>query len=305
MKTPTVFFYSGSLLAAVLFLSCSGTGDIPDATGTFEATEVIVSAETTGKLIKLDVEEGQQLKEGEIVGCIDTTQLHLRRVQLEYAVSAVLARRPDSQAQLAAITTQLETARYEKQRIENLLKADAATPKQLDDVTAQISLLEKQYAATQSNLLVTNRSLQSETLPLRAQLDQTADLIRKSVVINPKEGTVLTQFTLENEVVSAGKPIYKLADLNELRLRAYITNSQLSQIKLGQKVTVKVDSGDDNYRTYTGTVSWIAAQAEFTPKTIQTKDERANLVYPIKVAVTNDGFIKAGMYGEIAFEMPK
>lgn len=305
MKKSTVLFSAGNLLAAVLFMSCSGNGDVPDATGTFEATEVIVSAETSGKVVSLQVEEGQALKAGQVVGYIDTTQLHLRRVQLDYAVSAVLARRPDSQAQLAAISTQLETARYEKQRIENLLKADAATPKQLDDIKAQISLLEKQYTAAQSNLAVTNRSLQSETLPLRAQLDQTADLIRKSIIINPEEGTVLTQFTFENEVVNAGKPIYKLADLQELRLRAYITNSQLSQIKLGQKVTVKVDAGDEEYRTYSGTVSWIAAQAEFTPKTIQTKDERANLVYPIKVAVSNDGFIKAGMYGEIAFDMPK
>lgn len=288
-----------------LFVSCSGDKNIPDATGTFEATEIIVSAEAAGRIVALDISEGQELEAGQVVGYIDTTQLHLRRMQLKYSIDAVLSRRPDAQTQLATITAQLQTARHEKSRIENLLKADAATPKQLDDINAQIALLDKQYAAAQSSLAITNKSLNSETLPLRAQLDQTRDLIRKSVITNPAAGTVLTQFIMQDEVANTGKPIYKLADLSELKLRAYITNSQLSQLKIGQQVAVRVDAGDEAYRTYPGIVSWIAAQAEFTPKTIQTKDERANLVYPIKVVVKNDGFIKAGMYGEIGFEQPK
>jgi len=291
-----------TIVTVFTFLSSCGNGDGQfDATGNFEATEVLVGAEGSGKLMRLDIEEGRELKSGEVIGYIDTTQLHLRRRQLEYSVSAVLARRPDAATQLSTISEQLQTAERERARIERLLKADAATPKQLDDMNAQIDLLKKQYAATRSTLDITTRSLQSETLPLKAQLEQVIDQIRKSVVVNPVNGTVLTQYALSQEVVAPGKALYKIADLSVLKLRAYITGTQLPMVKIGQQVTVSVDDGSGGYKTYKGTISWISDKAEFTPKTIQTKEERANLVYPVKISVPNDGYLKIGMYGEVKF----
>jgi HlyD family secretion protein len=220
---------------------------------------------------------------------------------LQYSISAVLAKRPDAAAQLSTIAEQLATARKEKTRVENLLKADAATQKQLDDLNAQIDLLRKQYDALQSSLSITTRSLQSETLPLKAQMDQVEDQIKKSIITNPINGTVLTQYAMQDEVVNPGKALYKIADLSNITLRVYISGSQLSAIKIGQEVKISVDSGAEAYKNYTGRITWVSDKAEFTPKTIQTKDERANLVYAIKVLVKNDGYLKLGMYGEVKF----
>ena len=203
--------------------------------------------------------------------------------------------------QLAGITEQIETAQREKKRIENLLKDDAATQKQLDDMNAQLDLLKRQYAATQSTLTITKQSLQSETLPMKAQLEQLEDQIGKSQIVNPINGTVLTLYTKKNEVVNPGKALYKIADLSTIILRAYISGSQLSQIKLGQTVEVFVDSTNGEYKKYSGTIAWVSDKAEFTPKTIQTKEERANLVYAVKINVKNDGYLKLGMYGELKF----
>ena len=287
--------------ASLALVACgNGAGEF-DATGNFEATEVIVGAEATGRLMHLEAEEGRELKAGMAIGYVDTTQLHLRRKQLEYSIAAVLAKRPDAAVQLSTITEQLQTAEREKARVERLLKADAATPKQLDDLNAQIDLLRKQYGAMQSTLNITNRSLQSETLPLRAQLEQVNDQIKKSVIVNPVNGTVLTQYALQEEVVAPGKALYKIADLSVLKLRAYISGTQLPEVKIGQQVKVSVDAADGGYKTYAGTISWISDKAEFTPKTIQTKEERANLVYPVKISVPNDGYLKIGMYGEVTF----
>jgi HlyD family secretion protein len=290
------------LIAPFVWASCSsGSGDF-DATGNFEADEVIVSAEASGKIIKLDLKEGQVLETNQKVGYIDTIQLYLRKKQLQYSISAVLAKQPNMAVQLSTITEQLATATREKKRIENLLKSDAATQKQLDDYNAQIELLNKQYNALQSSLAITTRSLQSETLPFKAQLDQVQDQIQKSIITNPVSGTVLTQYAMQDEVVNPGKAIYKVADLTQIILRVYISGSQLSEIKLGQEVKISVDSGADAYKSYTGKITWISDKAEFTPKTIQTKDERANLVYAIKVLVKNDGYLKLGMYGEVKFK---
>jgi HlyD family secretion protein len=291
------------LLASLLLVAaaCNRNGSEFDATGNFEADEIIISAEATGKIIQLNVEEGNQLKSQAVVGLIDTTQLHLRKMQLEYSIRAVQAKQPNATIQLAAITEQIETAKREKKRVENLLKDDAATQKQLDDLNAQLDLLQRQYAATQSTLNITKQSLQSETLPLKAQLEQVQDQINKSQIINPIDGTVLSLYAKKNEVVNPGKALYKIADLSTIILRAYISGSQLSQIKLGQPVTVLVDAPEGKYKEYTGTISWVSDKAEFTPKTIQTKEERANLVYAVKINVRNDGYLKLGMYGEVKF----
>jgi HlyD family secretion protein len=291
------------LLAFLSFItiSCAQTDSEFDATGNFEADEIIISAEAAGKILRLDIEEGSELKSQTPIGLIDTTQLYLKKKQLEYSIRAVNAKQPNSTIQLAAIQEQIETAKREKKRVENLLKDDAATQKQLDDINSQLDLLQRQYSATQSTLNITKQSLQSETLPLQAQLEQVQDQIKKSQIINPINGTVLTLFAKQNEVVTPGKALYKIADLSTIILRAYISGNQLSQIKLGQSVTVLVDAANDEYKKYTGTISWVSDKAEFTPKTIQTKEERANLVYAIKIDVKNDGYLKLGMYGEVKF----
>ncbi len=290
------YFMVGLLLAAT---SCNRNGSEFDATGNFEADEVIISAEASGKIIQLKAEEGSELEPQSVIGLIDTTQLYLRKKQLAYGIRAINARQPNASVQLAGITEQIETTKREKKRVENLLKDDAATQKQLDDISAQLDLLQRQYAATQSTLSITKQSLQSETLPLKAQLEQVQDQINKSQITNPVKGTVLSLYTKQNEVVNPGKALYKIADLSTVILRAYISGNQLSQIKLGQQVQVLVDAPDNSYKTYSGTITWVSAKAEFTPKTIQTKEERANLVYAIKIDVKNDGYLKLGMYGEV------
>lgn len=294
-------FFSSLLLLMFLLASCNEEATTFDASGSFEATETIVSAEATGKLLQFFAQEGAEVNEGEILGFIDTTQLHLRRAQLNYSIQAVLARKPDAEAQLSTLRSQIESTQREQERITNLFKSEAATKKQVDDINAQMELLQRQHMALQSSLSITNRSLQSETLPLKAQLDQVRDQIKKSLIINPVKGTILTLYTLKDEVVLPGKALYKIADLSSLILRAYITADQLSLIKLGQAVKVSVDLGKEEMKSYEGTISWISDKSEFTPKTIQTKEERANLVFAIKVTVKNDGFIKSGMYGELDF----
>jgi HlyD family secretion protein len=280
-------------------ISCNNNNDEFDATGNFEAQEVIISAEGTGRIVEFNIDEGNLLTADKIVGYIDTIQLHLRKKQLQYSVRAVLAKQPDALTQLSTIEEQIATAKHEKGRAEKLLKEDAATQKQLDDINAQINLLEKQLKATKSSLSITTQSLYSETLPLKAQIEQLEDQIKRSTIVNPINGTVLAKYAEENEMAAAGKALYKIADLSSLILRAYISGSQLSSVKTGQTVTVRVDGRDEDYKSYEGIITWIADQAEFTPKTIQSKDERANLVYAIKIKVKNDGFLKTGMYGEV------
>lgn len=297
MKTNRLSFFLLIAIAA----GCGDKANEFDATGNFEADEVIISSEASGKILALDVEEGKDLEANAVVGLIDTTQLYLRKKQLEYSIKAVVAKSPNATIQLAAIKEQMETAQREKKRVENLLKDDAATQKQLDDLNAQLQLLQRQYDATQSSLSITTQSIQSETLPLKAQLDQVQDQLNKSVIKNPFKGTVLTQYALKDEMASQGKALYKIADMSSLILRAYISGSQLSQIKLGQQVQVLVDAPEGEYKTYTGDIMLVSDKAEFTPKTIQTKDERANLVYAIKIRVKNDGYLKLGMYGEVKF----
>lgn len=299
MKSKIIF--TALLVTSTIMFSCSnGNGDF-DATGTFESEEIIVSSEASGRIIKLDVEEGLLLKKDQTVGLIDTTQLYLKKKQLLASIKAVISKQPDINTQLASLEKQIEAAKTEKKRIENLVLSDAASTKQLDDINNQLEVLNKQYLAAKSSLTITKQGLQSETLPLYAQVEQIQDQINKSIIKNPVEGTVLTKYSKLEEVTGTGKALYKIADLSLMTLRAYINGDQLGQIKLGQKVKVFVDKGDGEQKELNGEIYWVSSKAEFTPKTIQTKDERANLVYAIKVKVINDGYLKIGMYGEVKF----
>jgi len=301
MKMKNRLLNIAFILAAAFLIGCSNGNRDFDATGTFESEEIIVSSEAMGKLVMFQVEEGMQLKQNQIVGVVDTTQLHLKKKQLLSSITAVLSKQPDISAQLAALQKQIETTEVEKKRIENLVKLDAATTKQLDDINSQLEVLNKQYTAAKSSLSITKQGLQSETLPLIAQVEQIEDQIKKSYITNPIDGTVLTRYAKLDEITSNGKTLYKIADLSEMTLRAYVDGDQLGQIKLGQKVKVYVDKGEGEQKEMSGEIYWVSSKAEFTPKTIQTKDERANLVYAIKVRVKNDGYLKIGMYGEVKF----
>ena len=301
MKNKLNIKVSLPMIISLLLFSCSsGDGDF-DATGTFEAEEIIVSSEAMGKLVLFQVDEGSNLKQNQIVGVIDTTQLNLKKKQLQSTIKSVLSKQPDIPTQLAAIQEQIATAEREKKRIENLVKSDAATTKQLDDINSQLDVLNKQFDATKSSLTITKQGIRSETLPLIAQVEQIEDQINKSIIKNPIEGTVLTRYAKQDEITANGKALYKIANLTDMTLRAYVNGDQLGQIKLGQKVKVYVDKGNREQKEMQGEIYWVSSKAEFTPKTIQTKDERANLVYAIKVKVKNDGYLKIGMYGEIKF----
>jgi HlyD family secretion protein len=280
-------------------VSCSGSKIESDASGTFEATEVIVSAEAAGKILSFTAEEGTALEAGQPVGVIDSTQLYLRKKQLLANTKAVESRRPEISKQIASLQQQIATQKTEKRRFENLVKAGAANQKQLDDINSGLALLERQLVAQQSSLSTSDRGLMEDASALKAQIDQLNDQLAKCRIVNPMRGTVLTKYVEANEVATQGKPLYKIADTQNMKLRAYITNAQLSQVKLGQTVKVYIDKGDNDSKEYVGKIEWISDKAEFTPKTIQTKDERANLVYAVNIAVKNDGLIKIGMYGEV------
>lgn len=290
-----------SAIATSLFSACgNGEGEY-DATGTFEATEVIVSSEASGKLMEFNVTEGQLLEPGVEVGYVDTVQLYLRKLQLQANTTAVKSRRQDVNKQIAAIKQQIATQQREKERFENLVKNNAANQKQVDDINAQIAFLQKQLAAQTSTLENSNASVTGESSALEIQIAQLKDQLQKCHISSPIQGTVLSKYAEQGELAVPGKALFKVADIGNLFLRAYITSDQLSKIKIGQKVKVFADFGNKNVKEYPGTVSWISNKSEFTPKSIQTKDERANLVYAVKIAVKNNGDIKIGMYGEVSF----
>jgi HlyD family secretion protein len=284
------------LLALALLTGCGSKEEQPDASGTFEATEIIVSAEATGVIKQLSLNEGDDLKEGQVVGYIDSTQLYLRKKQLLAQSKALLSRKPDISAQVAALEEQLRQARKEQQRIATLRKSEAATEKQVDDINAQVLVLEKQISATRSSLGITSAGLSEETVPVAIQAEQVSDQLRRCRIVNPARGTVLSKYAEVHEMAAAGKPLYKLADLSQILLRCYVTGEQLASLKTGQKVKVTTTQ---KQKTYDGTIEWISDKAEFTPKTIQTSDERANLVYAVKIRVKNDGYLKIGMYGDV------
>ena len=286
-------------LGMLLLSACGSNNNGYDATGTFEATEVTVSAEASGKLLRFDVEEGGVLQAGTQVGVIDTVQLSLMKRQQEASMRSVKSQLPESDKQVAAIKQQIATAEREKHRIENLLKAGAANEKQRDDIDAQIALYNKQLNAQLSSLGISARSLTEQSSALDIQIARLLDLLMKCYITAPITGTVLAKYMEAGELASASKPLFKMADTENLFLRAYITSGQLSGVKVGDRVTVIADYGADKRTEYPGVITWISDRSEFTPKTILTKDERANLVYAMKIAVKNDGYLKTGMYGGV------
>ncbi len=289
------------LPALLLLASCQEQSETADAYGNFEARELIVSAEANGQLLSFTAEEGRQLQAGQQVGLIDTTQLHLQREQLKASIRAVIGKTKTVQPQIDVLLEQKENLKREEKRLAALVADSAATPKQLDDIQGQIEVVEKQIKATRSQNQELNQGILAEIAPLEAQIAQIEDLIRRSYIINPINGTVLLKLAEPYEMAAVGKPLYTIAGLEELELRAYVSGEQLPQIQLGQEVKISIDEDEEKNRSLPGTISWIADDAEFTPKTIQTKKERVNLVYAIKVRVKNDGSLKIGMPGEVAF----
>ncbi len=293
--------YSSLLVLALAMTACGKGNKAYDASGVFESTEVTVSAEGNGKIMSLDLQEGDRLEAGDVVGCIDTVQLYLGKIQLEANHRAVGSGRLNISRQIAALESQIAKQRQELGRFTKLEQAGASNRKQVEDIQAQIDILERQLAAQKESLQNANSNVSGQTDALDAQMAQLVDRIRKCVITSPVSGTVLAKYSEAGELASQGRALFKVADLENIRLRAYITADQLTNIKLGQAVKVYADQGTSGRKEYDGTLVWISDKAEFTPKTIQTRDERANLVYAVKIAVKNDGLIKLGMYGEVEF----
>lgn len=288
-----------ALLVAFGIIQITGCGNNnkSDAYGNFEATEVLISAEASGKLLEFKAEEGQSLKAGQVIGVIDTVQLHLKRQQLKAQRQAMSSKIGNVLSQIAVLQQQKENALKEKDRFERLVRDKAVPTKQLDDVIDQINVIQKQIRATETQ----NASILGEVRAMDAQIAQLDDQVKKSVIRNPVDGVVLTKYAEPNEITAYGKPLYKIADLNTMYLRAYLSGVQVPHIKIGQKVTVQIDEDKSENRSLEGEISWVSDKAEFTPKIIQTKDERVNMVYAIKVRVKNDGALKIGMPGEAKF----
>lgn len=286
-------------IAAVALAASCGTEAEFDAQGTFEATEVVVSSEATGRILNFEIEEGMTVEANQMVGAIDSVQLHLQRKQLVAQQSALLGSRPDVKKQVAALREQIAKQNEELRRVENMLKDGAATKKQKDDIEAQIKILERQLDATLSTLDKNTSTINNNSAALEAQIAALDDRISKCRVISPVGGTVLVKYAEAGELASVGKPLMKIADLDNIYLRAYFTSDQLAKVNLGDEVKVVADFGGEKRYDYTGRVAWISSENEFTPKTIQTKDSRANLVYAVKIAVENDGRLKIGLAGEV------
>lgn len=283
---------------AMLVVSCGNETEF-DAQGTFEATEIVVSAEAVGKVLNFEVEEGVEVIAGKMIGEIDGVQLHLQRKQLVAQQSALLNSRPDVKKQVASLKEQISKQKSELLRVENMLRDGAATQKQRDDIDAHIRVLEGQLEAALSTLSKNAASLNNSSSALEAQIAALDDRIAKCSIASPINGTVLVKYAEAGEFATVGKPLMKVADMEKIYLRAYFTSDQLADIHLGDTVTVVADFGGDKRYDYEGRVSWIASECEFTPKTIQTKDSRANLVYAVKIAVKNDGRLKIGLAGEV------
>jgi len=282
-----------SIIAFTLF-SCGNDNEKADGYGNFEATEVTISAENNGKLMQFNVHEGDVLKKEQFVGYIDTIPLALKREQLEVSKAVIRSKSKGVLSQIAVLNSKLKTANTNKARVENLIRDNAGTQKQLDDISGEIEVIKNQIRSVE----IQNAPVVNELKSMDVQVKQIVDQIEKSKIVNPINGTVLTKYAEPNEITAFGKPLYKIADLNTMQLRVYISETQLANIKIGQEVTVKIDD-EDAMKSYQGMVRWIASEAEFTPKIIQTKEERVALVYAIKVDVKNDGSLKIGMPAEI------
>ncbi len=294
---PVIF---SLLILPVLLPSCQEPEAVADAYGNFETTEVIVSAETGGRVVLLDVEEGQTLAAGALTGIIDTTPLVLQKRQLEARIRAIRAKTQSAEPQIAVLDEQIRNLERERRRLQALLEEQAATPKQYDDLNGQLEVLEQQVETAKDQTAILNRGILAEIEPLRAQIAVLDDQIRRCYLYNPIGGVVLTKMAERSEVTAPGKPIYKIARMKEMVLRAYVSGAQLPQVRIGQEVEVIIDADRQSDQTTTGTVTWIASEAEFTPKIVQTKEQRVNLVYAVKVSVPNpEGLLKIGMPGAI------
>ncbi len=288
-------------MCAVATTACTEKEQEWDATGIFETTDVIVSAKGAGEITELNVEEGTQVSAGEVIGKIDAAQLQLQKEQLRATKSATASRKLSQSAQVASLRQQIANLQRERQRFQELVRDNAATQKQVDDITYQISTLQKQIDATNEQISTANSSIDKQSASIDAQILQIDDKIADNNITSPISGVVLSKYAEQGEYTTPGKALLKVANISDMKLRAYVTAEQVTTLKLGQKVTVFADSGTDERKAYEGTITWISDKAEFTPKTIQTRAERANLVYAIKISVTNDGLIKRGMYGDVKF----
>lgn len=293
MKNYLILFSIAWLLA-----SCNGNGKKSDAYGNFEATEVTVSSEVPGKLLFLNVEEGNDYKHDTLVGLVDTTQLHLNLLQLKANRKAVAVKTGSVGAQIEVLEEQKKHAQHELERFTRMAKDGAATPKQIDDLQSSLDVLDQQIKSIRTE----NDPILGQLNVIDAQIDQVEDQIDKCHIYTPLSGTVLVKSAEPGEVVAAGKPLFRMANLNDIYLRVYVGGDELPNVKLGQQVTVLVDKDANSNRQLTGEVTWISSKAEFTPKIIQTKEERTNLVYAVKVKVKNDGSLKIGMPGEVNFK---
>lgn len=300
-RPPVIVLLPALLVFAGWLAGCNGDEAVSDAYGNFEATEVLISSEATGRLLAFDVEEGQTLSAGAVVGLVDTTQLSLQRAQLRAGIEAVRTKMRGVRAQIAVLEAQKRVALTEKARIAKLLESEAAPRKQWDDILGQIDVLDRRIASVRTQ----TATIEAEIAALDAQIDQVEDRIARSRIVNPVAGTVLATYAEPHELTAAGKPLYKIADLDVMDLRAYVSGAQLPHLRLGRRVTVLIDENRTENRALEGEVTWIASEAEFTPKLIQTKEERVNLVYAFKVRVPNpDGVLKIGMPGEVRFTEP-
>lgn len=294
MKTKTLI---SVVLMAIAVVSCKSGAEKADAYGNFEADETVISAEVSGKLLTFNLSEGDELSAGDNIGQVDTVQLYFQKKQLISKKTAIEANFSNIVSQVAVIDEQIVTLEKEKSRVEKLLESKAATQKQLDDINGQLNVLNKQKESVKSQ----NTAIFAEIDAVNQNIAQLDDMLKRASIVNPVNGTVLEKYVEQFEIVSSGKPMYKIANLDELTLRAYVSGSQLDDIKIGQKVNVEIDKDTDSNHTYEGTIVWVASEAEFTPKVIQTKEERVNLVYAVKIKVENDGKIKIGMPGEVRF----
>jgi HlyD family secretion protein len=284
----------GLFLVGTTLISCNKNNGKADGYGNFEATEITISAENNGKLMQFKIDEGDQLLKDAFVGYIDTIPLSLKRDQLIASKSVISSKSKGVLSEINVLNSKLKTAEISKSRIENLIKDNAGTQKQLDDVNGEIDVIKQQKRSVETQ----NAPIINELKSLDVQLQQIEDQIDKSIIINPVNGTVLSKYAEPNEITSFGKPLYKIADLSLMQLRVYISETQLSNLKIGEKVTVKIDE-NDGMKNYNGTITWVASEAEFTPKIIQTKEERVALVYAVKIDVVNDGSLKIGMPAEM------
>lgn len=290
-------------ISILLLLITCGNGESDfDATGSFEATEIIVSSQANGSIIELNLNEGDRLDKDQIVGFIDSTQLFLQKMSLLSNMKGVIAQQPDIDSQTAALRDQISSLKREKERFERLVTANAANQKQLDDIEVQLEIAESQLSALISTLQKSRTHISAQSSTLEIQVAQLDDQLEKSRIVSPISGIVLNKYAEAGELATMGTPLFKIADTDVMFLRAYVTNDQLAKIKLNDMVKVSVDDGEGGMISYSGTISRISDKSEFTPKTIQTKNERANLVFALKITVPNDGFLKIGMYGEVKFK---